>query len=58
MVAFRVRAKEKNKYIYLAFLSVFTTFDLAVQITHVRKNSNIIWFFAHLIVILQSYCFD
>ena len=24
----KVRAKEKNKYIYLAFLSVFTTFDL------------------------------
>ena len=44
MVAFRVRAKEKNKYIYLAFLSVFTTFDLRSKSLTFEKTQIIFGF--------------
>ena len=40
----KVRAKEKNKYIYLAFLSVFTTFDLRSKSLTFEKTQIIFGF--------------
>ena len=39
--------------INLHFLSLIRTFELAFEGTHVRENSNIIWFSSHLIVPLS-----
>ncbi len=38
----------------MGFRSICTIFDLAVEGTHVRENSNKIWFSSYLIVPLHT----